>query len=52
METKVKFQCKLSKNIFEFSNSFDIEDMRKHPQYQEIKEELVKVSTKKKVKGE
>lgn len=39
METKVKFRCLLSNNIFEFSTPFDIEEMRKHPQYAEVFEE-------------
>lgn len=52
METKVKFKCLLSGNTFEFSNSFDIEDMRKHPQYQEVLEETIKASSKKKAKGD
>ena len=54
----VKFKCKLSGNIFEFVNDFDINDMREHPQYEEIIEESddglrkqkVKKTTKEKVK--
>ena len=34
-----KFKCKLSGNIFEFFNDFDIEDMREHEQYEEVLEE-------------
>ena len=34
-----KFRCKLSGNIFEFINEFDIEDMREHPQYEEVEDE-------------
>ena len=47
-----KFKCKLSGNIFEFVNEFDIEDMRKHPQYDEVKDvwqEEEEQDTKKKV---
>ena len=36
-----KFRCKLSGNIFEFFNEFDILDMREHGQYEEVKEEAV-----------
>ena len=36
-----KFRCKLSGNIFEFFNEFDILDMREHEQYEEVKEEAV-----------
>lgn len=52
METKVKFKCLLSGNTFEFSNPFDIEDMREHPQYEEVIEEPVKAPSKKKQKGD
>ena len=47
-----KFKCKLSGNIFEFVNEFDIEDMREHPQYDEVKDvwqEEEEQDTKKKV---
>lgn len=37
----VKFKCLLTGNIFEFHNDFDVEDMREHPQYEEVEEELV-----------
>ena len=51
-----KFKCRLTNNIFEFVNDFDIEEMRKHPQYDEVKEipdgvqVKVKKTTKEKVK--
>lgn len=41
-----KFKCKLSGNIFEFFNDFDIEDMREHEQYEEVLEEEPIVSKK------
>lgn len=48
-----KFKCRLTGNVFEFVNDFDIEDMREHPQYDEIKEIpnglQVKKTTKEKV---
>lgn len=34
-----KFKCLLSGNIFEFKHEWDIEEMREHPQYEEIEEE-------------
>ena len=34
-----KFKCLLSGNIFEFKYEWDIEEMREHPQYEEIEEE-------------
>jgi hypothetical protein len=56
MQNKVKFKCNLTGNVFEFSNTFDIEDMREHPQYTEVEEqeEIVqkKVAPKKKAKGD
>lgn len=36
-----KFKCLLSGNIFEFKYEWDIEEMREHPQYEEIEEEPV-----------
>lgn len=38
----VKFKCKQSGNVFEFSNEHDIKTMRTHPEYVEIVEETVK----------
>ena len=35
-----KFRCKLSGNVFEFSQEFDIDEMRDHPQYEEIEDGL------------
>ena len=34
----IKFRCKQSGNVFEFSNEHDIKTMRTHPEYVEIKE--------------
>ena len=48
-----KFKCKLSGNVFEFTADYDIEDMREHPQYEEIEDDLQteeKQDTKEKVK--
>jgi hypothetical protein len=55
-----KFKCKLSGNVYEFVNDFDIKDMREHPQYEEVLEESddglrvqkVKKATKKEVTKE
>lgn len=41
-----KFKCKLTGNIFTFVNDFDINDMREHPQYEEIEEEEIVVQKK------
>ena len=41
-----KFRCKLSGNIFEFFNEFDILDMREHEQYEEVLEEEAVVEKK------
>lgn len=35
-----RFRCKLTGNIFEFVNDFDINDMREHPQYEEVEDGL------------
>lgn len=52
----VKFKCKISGNIFEFQHEWDVEEMRKHPQYEEIEETVEVVPkltpSKKKTKGE
>ncbi len=48
-----KFKCRLTGNVFEFHNDYDIADMREHPQYDEVKElpdaVQVKKTTKEKV---
>ena len=50
------FRCRLTGNVFEFIHDFDIEEMRKHPQYDEVKDipdgvqAKVKKTTKEKVK--
>lgn len=41
-----KFKCRLTGNVFEFVNEFDIEDMREHPQYDEVKDIPEKVQVK------
>ena len=49
----VKFRCMLSGNVFEFHNSYDIDDMREHPQYEEVEDDLQtekEQDTKEKVK--
>ena len=44
---KIKFKCKQSGNVFEFSNEHDIKTMRTHPGYVEIVEEAVEQVEKK-----
>ena len=44
----VRFRCRLSGNVFEFHNDFDIQDMREHGQYDEVKELPDGVQTQKK----
>lgn len=34
-----KFMCKRSGNIVEFTSEYDIQEMRKHPEYTEVKDE-------------
>lgn len=49
----VKFKCLLSGNVFQFEHVWDIEEMRAHPQYEEIEDGLQteeKQNTKEKVK--
>lgn len=48
----VKFRCRLSGNVFEFENEYDIKDMRDHPQYDEVKELPNAVQAKKTTKKE
>lgn len=36
-----KFKCLLSGNVFQFEHAWDVEEMRQHPQYEEIEEEPV-----------
>lgn len=43
----VRFKCKQSGNVFEFSNEHDIKTMRTHPEYVEIVEEAVEQIEKK-----
>ena len=38
MVDKVYFKCRLSNTVVGFEYEWDIEEMRKHPQYDEIKE--------------
>jgi hypothetical protein len=35
-----KFKDKATGNVFEFNNEYDIQTMRKHPDYVEVKEEV------------
>jgi hypothetical protein len=35
----MKFMCKLSKNTYEFTSAFDIEQMKKHPDYEVVADE-------------
>lgn len=42
-----KFKCLLSGNIFEFKYEWDIEEMREHPQYDEVLEEDTSTVAKK-----
>jgi hypothetical protein len=44
-----KFKCLLSGTVVSFEHLHDIEDMRKHPQYEEVVEKKVEV-TKEEVK--
>lgn len=41
------FRCRLTNNVFEFTNDYDIEDMREHPQYDEVQEIPNGLQTKK-----
>ena len=43
----VKFKCRLTGNVFEFEHEWDVEDMRNHPQYDEIEEIPNGLQTKK-----
>ena len=48
-----KFKCRLTGNVFEFMHEWDVDEMRKHPQYDEVEEipdaVQVKKTTKEKV---
>lgn len=48
----VKFKCLLSGNTFQFEHEWDVEEMRKHPQYEELEDGLQeeKQNSKEKVK--
>jgi len=35
-----KFKCLHTGNVAEFTQEFDIEQMRKHPEYEEVTEEV------------
>lgn len=56
MTDKVYFKCRLSNTVVGFEYEWDIEEMRKHPQYDEVKEipdglqTKVKKTAKEKVK--
>lgn len=45
-----KFKCKLSGCVVEFQWQHDIEDLRKHPEYDEVFDEVVVEKPVKKVK--
>ena len=47
----VKFKCKQSGNIFEFSVEHDIKTMRSHPEYEEVKEQVEELEIEKKPVG-
>lgn len=45
----MKFRCKQSKTVVEFTTEWDIEQMKKHPEYdivEEVSEEAPKASEK------
>jgi hypothetical protein len=42
----VKFKCVYTGNVFTFTHESDIADMRRHPEYVEVKEEEKKVEDK------
>lgn len=41
-----KFKDIATGNVFEFTSEHDIQSMRKHPEYTEVKEQEVKTSKK------
>lgn len=41
-----KFKDIATGNVFEFTNEHDIQSMRKHPEYTEVKEQEVKTTKK------
>ena len=43
-----KFMCKRSGNTVEFTSEYDIQEMRKHPEYVEVKDEEKKKPVAKK----
>ena len=45
-----KFMCKRSGNIVEFTSEYDIQEMRKHPEYEEVQDTPPPVKTTKKTK--
>ena len=45
----VTFRCKWSNNLMNVEYEYDIEQMRRHPDYEEVKEEDKKQETKVKV---
>lgn len=47
----VKFRCKLSGVVHEFESEYDIKQMRRHPDYVEVKEEEQKPVEKKVTKN-
>lgn len=47
----MKFRCKASKQVYEFTQDFDIAQMLKHTEYEEVKEEEKKEEVKPVVKA-
>jgi hypothetical protein len=45
----VTFRCKWSNNLMNVEYEYDIEQMRRHPDYEEVKEEEKKQESKVKV---
>jgi hypothetical protein len=45
----VTFRCKWSNNLLNVEYEYDIAQMRTHPDYEEVKEEVKKEETNKKV---
>ena len=42
-----KFRCVYSGNVFVFESEHDIRDLRKHPDYEEVKEDSIQQLDKK-----
>lgn len=46
MEVSMKFRCKETGNVVEFTSEHDIKTMQEHPQYEEVVEEVKPKTTK------